>query len=210
MSDEDAPDPSEDAAKAVKNLLSSVFPGLFSHIKLEPAPSTEKARSGALDKGKGKARAVDVEEPQRPAPESESADDASASILRNVMELSKSIPAPRSLSEAHPFTFGSPWSSSALVGLTVSGNEQVQINRAIALSSVEHTQNTLTKLQTDLALPINLDYYPLSIDDRDETASVTSASSCDLAKLIPYTRANKPVYKCEGEFNNLSEDLQLD
>lgn len=201
VSSDDSSDPSEDAAKLIESLLSSIFPGLVSRTQAEPTPSAEKAQPSASDKGK--ARAVDVEEPRKPAPESDSADNAFANILRHVMELSKSFPTPRSSDEAGP----SGTSSSAPAKSTVSGNEQVQIDRAIALSSVEHIQDTLTKLQKDFVLPTELDHYPPSADDRDETASVASASSSDLAKLIPYTKANKPVYKYESELNSLLQEL---
>ena len=172
---------------------------------LPHASETERVQPSASDKGKGKTRAVGAEEPQKPAPEPDSADDALADILRHVMELSKSTPAPRTADEAGPS--GTPSSPSAPAGSTVSWDEQVQIDHIIALSSVEYIQTTLTNLQKEFVLPTELDHYPLSTDDRNETASAASTSSSELTKLIPYTKANEPVYKYESELNSLLEEL---
>ena len=196
--------PKEDASKVIETLLSSIFPGLVFRTQPEPSPSAEQTQQGALDKGKGKARSVDVEEPQKPAQKPESANEAFANILRHVMELSKSTPAPRSSDEAGP-SGSSSSSSSAKPAVTES--EQAQIDRAIALSSIEHVQSALTKLQAGFVLPTELDHYAPSADDQDETASVSSVSSSDLTKFIPYTSTNKPVYKYENELNRLLEEL---
>ena len=195
----------EDIAKLVEDVLSSIFPGLVFRTQPQPAPSTEKPQANASDKGKGKARAVDVEESQKPTPKPESAGETLADILRHVMELSKSAPAPRSPDEAGPS--GSSSSSPSSTKPAVTEREQSQIDRAIALSSVEHVQDTLNKLQTDFVLPTELDHYTPSTDDHDETASVLSSSSSDLVKLIPHTSTNKPVYKYENELNGLLEEL---
>jgi len=197
--------PREDAVKLIEDILSSIFPGSVFHTQPQPAPSTETAQASVSDKGKGKARAVDVEEPRKPAPKPESAGEAFADIIRHVMELSKSTPAPRSSDEAGPS--GSSSLPPSLAKPTISEMEQAQIDRAVALSSVEHVQGTLVKLQTDFALPPELDHYTPSTDDRDETVSVSSTSSSDLVKLIPYTSTNKPVYKYENELNGLLEKL---
>ena len=194
----------EDAAKLIENIISSIFPGLAFHPQPQPAPSTEQAQPTVSDKGKGKARTVDVEESREPAPKPESAGEAFADILRHVMELSKSTPTPRSPDEAGPSGSSRP---SPTAKPTVTEGEQAQIDRAIALSSVEHVQDTLTKLQTDFILPTELDHYGPSTEDRDDTASVSSASSSDLSKFIPYTSTNKPVYKYENELNGLLEEL---
>ena len=198
-------DTSEDAADLVENLLSSIFPGLVSHTQPQPAPSTEKSQPSVAGEGKGKARAVDVEVPQKPAPKSESAGESFVDILRHIMEVSKSTPAPRSPDEAGPS--GSSSSSSSPARPAVTEREQAQIDRAIALSSVEQVQSTLAKLQTEFVLPSELDHYTPSDDDRDETASISSASSSNIAKLIPHTSINKPVYKYENELNGLLEEL---
>jgi hypothetical protein len=198
-------DPGEDVAELIKNILSSLFPGLSFHDQQQPAPSTEESQPDVTDKGKGKARAVDVEEPQKPAPKPESAANAFADILRHVMELSKSTPAPRSPGEAGPS--GSSPSPPPRAKPAVNEREQAQIDRAIALSSVEHVRSTLTKLQTDFVLPSELDHYTPSADDHDETASVSSSSSSNLSKLIPHTSTNGPVYKYENELNGLLEEL---
>ena len=197
-------EPREDAARLIEDILSSIFPGFASRAQPQPTPSTETAQASGPDKGKGKARAVHFEEPQKPAPKPESAGEAFADILRHAMELSKSTPAPRSPDEAGPS------GSSRLpppANPTVSEREQAQIDRAIALSSVERVQDSLAKLQTDFVLPAELDHYTPSTDDRDETASISSTSSSDLTKLIPYTMVNKPVYKYENELNGLLEEL---
>ena len=89
---------------------------------------------------------------------------------------------------------------------TVVETEQVP-DRTTSLSSIEHIRNNLTKLRADFAFPTELDQYPPSADDHDETASVSSLSSSDLTKLIPYTSANKPVYKYEQALNGLLEGL---
>ena len=198
-------DSAEDAAKLVENLLSSIFPGLTFHTQPQPTPSTEKVEPSVSDKGKGKTRNVDVEESKKPVPKSEPADEPFADILRHFMELSKSTPAPRSPDEAGPS--GPSPSSLPSTQPVVTEREQAQIDRAVALSSVEHVQDTLAKLQANFALPTELDHYAPSTDDRDETASVSSVSSSDLTKLIPYTKANKPVYKYENELNGLLEEL---
>lgn len=194
----------EDVAQLVKNILSSIFPGLAFHTQPQATPTAEEHQPSVTDKGKGKARAADVEETRKPAPKPESAGEAFADLVRHVMELSKSTPAPRSSSEAGPS--GSS-SSPSPANLSITGREQAQINRAIALSSIEHVQDTLVKLQTQFVLPAGLDHHTPSADDHDETASVVSTSSSDLTKLIPYTRANKPVYKYENELSGLLEEL---
>ena len=197
-------DPREDLARLVGGIISSIFPGLGSHAQPRPTPSTETAQSSGSDKGKGKARAVNFEEPQKPAPKPESAGEAFADILRHAMELSKSTPTPRSPNEAGPS------GSSRLpppAKPAVSEREQAQIDHAIALSSVERVQDSLAKLRTGFILPAELDHYIPSADDRDETSSISSASSSDLAKLFPYTSTNKPVYKYENELNGLLEEL---
>ena len=197
-------DSDEDAAKLIENIISSIFPGLVFHPQPQSSPSTEQAQPTVSEKGKGKARAVDIEEPRETLPKPESAGEAFADILKHVMELSKSAPTPRSPDEAGPSGSSRP---SSTAKPSVTEGEQAQIDRAIALSSVEHVQDTLTRLQTDFVLPTELDHYDPSTEDRDETASVSSASSSDLTKLIPYTSANKPVYKYENELNGLLEEL---
>ncbi|KAF9777985.1 hypothetical protein BJ322DRAFT_1025354 [Thelephora terrestris] len=187
-------------SKCIEGVFSSIFPALASHAQSEPAPSTEKAQSNVPDKGKGKARAEDIEEPKQPETSSETVEGAFADMLRHVMALSKSTPAPRSADGAGPS--GSPLYYPAKP--SVAQTEQAQVDRAIALSAVEHIQNTLTKLQTEFVLPTEFDHYAPSTDERDETASV---SSSDLTKLIPYTHTNKPVYKYENELQGLLEEL---
>ena len=197
-------DTGDNAARLIENILSSIFPGLVSHTQPQPTPSTETTQASGPDKGKGKARAVNFEEPQKPAPKPETPGEAFADILRHAMELSKSTPPPRSPNEAGPS--GSSRSPTPAKP-AVSEREQAQIDRAIALSSVERVQDSLAKLRTDFVLPAELDHYIPSTDDRDETSSISSASSSDLTKLIPYTSANKPVYKYENELNGLLEEL---
>ena len=197
-------DSDEDAARFIGSLLSSVFPGLEFRTQPPPTPRTEQDQPSVSGKGKGKARAMHFEEPQEPAPTSEHVDEAFADILRRVMEISKGTPT-RSPDEAGPS--GSPRSSPHAAHPTVTEREQTQIDRAIALSSIEHVQNTLTKVQTDFVLPTELDHYAASGDDRDEIGSISSVSSSDLTKLIPYTSANKPVYKYENELSGLLEGL---
>jgi len=189
-------DSDEGAAKLIENLLSSIFPGAVFHAQSQSTPSTEQAKPHVSDKGKGKAHAVDSEDPQKPAPKPESAEEAFADMVRHVMEMSKGTPARRSPDEAGP-SRSSPSPSNTQPAVTE--REQAQIDRAIALSSVEHLQNTLTKLQTSFVLPSEFDRYAESTDDRDETATVSSVSPSDLTKLIPYTNTNKPVYKYENE-----------
>jgi hypothetical protein len=202
---EKSEDASEGAAKLIEDLLSSIFPGLAFHTQPQPAPPAEKPEPSVSDKGKGKARAADVEEQRKPAPGPEPTGDSFADIIRHVMELSKSSPTPRSSDKAGPSGLSSSPAPSAAPAVTK--GEQSQIDRAIALSSVEHIHSTLTKLQNDFALPTELDHYTPSADDRDETASVSSTSSSDLTKLIPYTTNNKPVYKYENELNGLLVEL---
>ena len=198
-------DSDEDATKFIENLLSSIFPGLEFRARPQTAPRTEQDQPSVSDKGKGKARAVASEEPQRPTPTSEHVDETSGDILRRVMELSKGTHAPSSPDEAGPS--GSSPSSHPAAQPAVTEREQAQIDRAISLSSIEHARNTLTRLQTGFVLPTELDHHAVSSDDRDEIGSVSSTSSSDLTKLIPYSRINKPVYKYENELNGLLEEL---
>ena len=194
--------PSKDVPK-LEDVLSSIFPGLDFRTQPEPTPSTEKVQPIVPDNGKGKTRAVDVEVPQKPETRPKSAEEAFADILRHVMGLSKSAPAPRSPDEAGPS--GSPSPSRTKPAITES--EQVQIDRTVALSAVERVQTTLTNLQADFVLPTEFDHYAPSNDERDETASVSSVSSSDLTKFIPYTHINKPVYKFENDLQGLLEEL---
>lgn len=194
-----------DAASLVENLLSSIFPDLVIHAQPQPNLSAGGIETSVSNKGKGEVHTVEVKEPQKSVPKSESAGERFADILRQAMGVSKSTAAPRSRDEAGPSGSSPPSSSSTRPAVTE--REQVQIDRAVALSSVEHIQDTLTKLQTDFVLPTELDLYTPSTDDRDETASVSSASSSNLAKLIPYTCANKSVYEYENNLNGLLEEL---
>ena len=198
-------DSDEDTAKIIDDLLSSLFPGPESRTQPQPTPPTEQDQAGVSDKGKGKARAVDLEEPRQPEPTSKRIDETFGDILRRVMELSEGAPTPRSRDEAGPSRPTRP--SPPVAQPTVTEREQAQIDRAIALSTIEHAQNTLTKLRTGFVLPTELDHYAASTDDRDEVASISSISSGDLAKLIPYTSTNKPVYRYENELGGLLEEL---
>ena len=85
--------------------------------------------------------------------------------------------------------------------------EQAQVDHTNSFSSIEHIRNNLSKLQADFVLPTELDHYAPSADDNDNTAPVSPASSSELAKLIPYTSTNKPVYKYESELSGLLEEL---
>lgn len=62
------------------------------------------------------------------------------------------------------------------------------------------------KLRVDFTLPAELDYYAPSTGDHDEVASVSSALSSGLTKVIPYTSIDKSVYKYEHELNRLMEE----
>ena len=157
---EDAKPSGEDASKLFETFLSSVFPGFFFPTQPQPTSSTEQAQhteNSVSDKGKGKARAVDVEEPQKPAPESDPADEVFANVLRNAMKLSKCSPTRRSPDEAGPS--GSSTSTNPFAQQTVTHSEQAQIARAIALSSVEHIQNSLAKLQSGFVIPTQLGHH---------------------------------------------------
>ena len=96
--------------------------------------------------------------------------------------------------------------STSLANLDATDMEHVP-DRATSLSCIEHIRNNLTKLQTDFVLPTELDHYAPSADDHDDAASVSSVSSSDLTKLIPYTSTNKPIYKYEHELSGLLEEL---
>lgn len=196
-------DSNEDAAELIESVLSSIFPGLTLHTRSQSTPLTEQAKPSVSDKGKGKARAVDFEEPKEPAPKPESAEEAFADIIRHIMETSKTTPTRHSPDEAGP---SRPSPSPSTAQPAVTEREQAQIDRAIALSSVENVQSTLTKLRADFVLPTELDHYATSADDRDETASILSVSS-NVTRLIPFTNTNKPVYKYENELNGLLEEL---
>ncbi|KAF9644445.1 hypothetical protein BDM02DRAFT_946971 [Thelephora ganbajun] len=146
-------DPSKDSAKLVENLLSSIFSGLAFHTQPQATPSTEEAQPSVSDKGKGKARAVAVEEPQKPVPKPKSADEAFADILRHVMELSKSTPAPQSPEEADPSGSSLP---SSPTEPAVTEREQAQIDRAIVLSSVKKARASSLSFKLTSFSPLNL------------------------------------------------------
>jgi hypothetical protein len=177
-------DRNEESAKLVEDILSSLLPGLIFHA--QSAASAETDQPKTADNGKGETRAVDLEERRESARNPGSANAASASGSSNSSPIKETAPS---------------------VEPTVTETEQARVDRASSLSSVEHIRNSFTKLQTDFSLPAELDHYTPSTDDRDETASVSSASSRDLTRLIPYTSANKPVYKYEHELNGLLEEL---
>ena len=157
-----------------------------------------------MDKGKGRARTVDLEESQKPTPKPKSTEETLADILRHIVEISKATPTPCFPNEAGP-SGSSPSHSTAKPAVTE--REQAQIDCAIALSSVEQFHNSLTRLRTNSVLPTELGHYATSTGDRDETSSVSSTLSSDLTKLIPYTNTNKPVYKYENELNGLLQEL---
>jgi hypothetical protein len=174
----------EEPLKSAEDFLSSLFPSLVLHA--QPAASTETAQSRAVDNRKEAALAADVAEPKGSARGAESADVASP-------------PGPSNLS---PVGGAAP-----PVETTVAETQQVQIDRTTSLSSVESIRSNLTKVQAAFAFPVDLDHYDPSTDAHDETASVSSTSSSDLTRLIPYTSVNKPVYKYEHELNGLLEEL---
>ena len=178
---EKAGDSGEDASTPVENFLSSILSGPFFRTQPQPTTSAEQVESSASNKAKGKARAADTEEPHKPTPKPESTDEAFADVLRHVMEFSRSAPAPRSPDQPGPS--GSSSSSTPPVRQVVTESEQGQIDRAIALSSVEHIQNTLAKLQSEFILPTGLDRYTASTNGRDG------------------------AYKFETELNGLLEEL---
>ena len=173
----------EDSAKAVENFVSSLFPGLVSHA--QPAASAETTQPKTADNVNGKARASD-QESKDPARKPWSSDVSTAP------EASKSSP----IVDPAPSTRPSDIKS-----------EQAEVDRAATLFSVENIRNDLVKLQTDFVLPAEFDHYSSSTHDHDETVSVSSVSSSDITKLIPYTSANKPVYKYEHALNGLLEQL---
>ena len=174
----------EDSAKRVESHFSSPFPGLIFHAQpVTPTPTTQPKTD---DDGESKAQAVDPGETKGSAQKLKSAD------VTATFESSYSSSIEETTSSAKP---------------TTTETERIRADTAAALSSVEQIRNNLTKLQTDFILPTELDHYVPSIGDQDEAASVSSASSSDLTKLIPYTSTNKPVYKYEHELNGLLEEL---
>ena len=174
----------EEPLKSVEDLFSSLVPNFVFHA--QPAASTQTPQSKTVDNRKGTALAVDVAEPKGSARGTESADVASTSGPTNSSPVEETAPP---------------------VEPTVAETQQAQIDRTTSLSSVERIRSNLTKVQADFALPADLDHYDPSTDAHDETASVSSASSSDLTRLIPYTSVNKPVYKYEHELNGLLEEL---
>lgn len=167
----------EDSAELVKSFLSSLFPDLVFHVRPVTSSSTAQPKTG--DNGKREARILDIKDPKESAQKPGSADAAATSGSPNSLPIEETVIEP----------------------------EQTQADRVTTLSSIEHIRNNFTKLQTGFILPAELDHYATSTDDHDETASVSSASSSDLTKLIPYTSPNKPVYKYEHELNELLEVL---
>jgi hypothetical protein len=174
----------EEPLEPVENFLSSLFPGLVFHP--QPAASTETTQSKAVENRKRVVLAADVAEPEGSARGVESAD------VANTFGPSNSSPVEETASPVEP---------------TVADAREAQIERVTSLSSVGRIRSNLTKAQADFALPSDLDHYDPSTDAHDETASVSSASSSDLTRLIPYTSVNKPVYKYEHELNGLLEEL---
>ena len=106
------------------------------------------------------------------------------------MEVSKSVPTQRSRDEAGPS--GSSYSFVSPFQQVVPESKQSQIERATALSSVEHIQDTLAKLQSNFTLPAN---YTPHADNREETTSVPPVSTSNLTECISFTSTNKLVYR---------------
>ena len=97
-----AKDPSEDTSSLIKNILCSASSRPDFQTRPRPTPSTKQMKSSFWDIGKGRTCAVDVEEPRKATPKSHSDDEAFASILRQAMEVSKSVPTQQSRDEAGP------------------------------------------------------------------------------------------------------------
>ena len=175
----------EEPLEPVENFLSSLFPGLVFHP--QPAASTETTQSKTVENRKGVALAADIAEPKGSARGAESAD------VANTFGPSNSSPVEETASPVEP---------------AIADTQEAQIERITSLSSVERIRSYLTKMQAAFALPTDLDHYDPSTDAHDETlASVSSTSSSDLTRLIPYTSVNKLVYKHEHELNGLLEEL---
>ena len=177
-------EPDEGHIKLVESFLSSLFPGLVFHA--QPAASTETTQPETDDGEGSRARAEDLKGSEN------SAHSPGSVGVATTPGSSNSSPVEGLASSTEP---------------PVTKTEWAWAERENTLSSVEGIRNNLTKLQTDFTLPNELDHYAPSIDDRDEVTSISSASSSNLTKLIPYTSTNKPVYKYEHELNGLLEKL---
>ena len=177
-------EPDEDHAKLVASFLSSLFPGLVFHV--QPAASTKTTLPETDDEEGSRAQVEDLKGPEGSAHSPGTAGVATASGSSN------SLPVEKAASSKEP---------------TATKTERTRADRENTFSFVQLIQNNLAKFQTNFILPNELDHYAPSIDERDETTSVSSPSSNDLTKPIPYTSTNKPVYKYEHELNGLLEKL---
>ena len=173
----------DNSAQPVESILCSPFPGLV--LRTQSPASAETTHPKIADNGSGKAITVGDEESKDPASRPGSVDGTSTS------------------GSLKPSPVAQPGSSTEPTGIET---ERTQIDRSTVLSSVEQIRSNLIKLQTDFVLP-ELDHYGPPADDRDEIVSVPSVSSNEISRLIPYTSANRPVYKYEYELNGLSEQL---
>jgi hypothetical protein len=203
---EKSEDSSEGAAKLIEDLLSSIFPGLAFHTQPQPAPPDRESRNPASQ----------TKERARP-------------VLWMLRNSGSPRQGPSLLVILSPTLSGTLWNSRSLPPLLDLPTKPVRPDYRLHLPLPPHQLspkgNSLRstaqlpsppssisiapslRLQNDFVLPTELDHYTPSADDRDETASVSSTSSSDLTKLIPYTTNNKPVYKYENELNGLLVEL---
>ena len=204
-------------------MLGSLFqlaPAILSSALLSPnePPRSEPVNEGRTDKGKGKARVVDSDDPG-PDPASVE-EDTFADTLREVMAASKRADPPiRSPGEAGPsgsststlMSNAAPPLSSIPLPQThpsSSGPEQAEIDHAILVSSIEHIENTLFTLRANFTFPARLDCrMPSTIDSHTPNPTDGDANGY-FTTYLPTTPANLTVLNFVQGLRELSFQLE--
>jgi len=185
-------------------------------------PRSEPEGEKKTDKGKGKARAVDSDDTDQPGPEpTPMEDEVFADTIREVMTASRRTGS-RALSpdEAGPSgSFTSPLTSdiaplsdSTLTPRTHSSGsdlEQAEIDHAILISSIEHTENTFHTLRADFVFPTHLDcHLPLNTDSHvSSTSQKDKDTNGHIAAYLPITSANSTVLNFVRDLRGLLHQL---
>ena len=162
---------------------------------------------GRTEKGKGKARAADLDDTDKCGPEPAPAeDDTFADTLREVMMASRRVDSRiRSPDEAGPSgstaltlspnvappPFGS--NSPPQTYPSASDSEQAEIDHAILMSSIEHIENAFLALRANFAFPARLDCrMPSNIDPHVPNPTGGDANGY-IAAYLPTTHTNSIV-----------------
>jgi len=170
-------------------------------------PRSEPVNEERADKGKGKARAVDLDDTDKCGPEPAPAEDETfAEVLRGVMAASMGADS-RILSPDEAGPSGSsaltvpPNATPPPLGSTSppqtypsgSGSEQAEIDHAILVSSIERIENTLLALQANFTFPARLDCRMPSNTDLRVSDPTEGDANGYIAEYLLTTPANSTV-----------------